>query len=206
MIIILLVNRQEYFKRKDIEKKAKKFQARQENQANAATDESKYDTSTKAYALILFYLKTFREKNGSIVIRQEGAVLHFTGCEEGTTREDLKASTCTCTSFKTCCICCHVDGGVEWSCFAFFVSLSLFSRLLYCLLYHWNMFLKAIIIFRNTFDNSQPLLGWTFKKETQRYEPVTKETLSLTSLSNRVTSGLTKREELRKPLTGPWLT
>ena len=124
MIIILLVNRQEYFKRKDIEKKAKKFQARQENQANAATDESKYDTSTKAYALVLFYLKTFREKNGSIVIRQEGAVLHFTGCEEGTTREDLKVSTCTCTSFKTCCICCHVDGGVEWSCFAFFVSLS----------------------------------------------------------------------------------
>ena len=68
------------------------------------------------------------------------------------------------------------------------------------------MFLKAVIIFRNTFDNSQQSLGWTFKKETQKYEPVAKKTLSLTSLNDRVTSGLTKREELRKPLTGPWLT
>ena len=82
----------------------------------------------------------------------------------------------------------------------------LFSRLLYRLLYHWNMFLKAVIIFRNTFDNSQLLLGWTFKKETLKYEPAAKETLSLTSLNDRVTSGLTKREELRKPLMGPWLT
>ena len=31
-----------------------------------------------------------RDTNGTAFIRQEGAILHFTGCGDGTTREILK--------------------------------------------------------------------------------------------------------------------